>query len=159
MSDMIEDKYGKERANGMIAVTSWYHVFSARPDTPDLSALRAICRTRADDNGWYQVHFPLLQANIEVNRWLAGVDDIRAELNTWAAWVEVNSGPELSWLMHHLVSAAQLFAWEMNPRSTESVAFSEMLCNFLCDATDGVYQIDGKGFFKADGTLLVRESP
>ena len=83
--------------------------FQRAADTPDLSArCGPIGRTRADDKGWYQVHFPLLQTSVEVNRWLAGVDDIRAELNTWAAWVEVNSGPELGWLMHHLVTAAQL---------------------------------------------------
>ncbi len=31
------------------------------------------------------------------------------------------------------------------------------LCRFLAAAADGVYQIDGRGFFAADGSLLVRD--
>ena len=35
--------------------------------------------------------------------------------------------------------------------------FGADVCRFLARATDGIYQIDGQGFFAADGTLLVTE--
>ena len=82
----------------------WYRVFGKRTQAPDFSAFRASRRASEDDHGWYQIHFPLLSGEIELNRWLPEEDRIRPELNTWAAWVETNSEADLSWLMQHVVA-------------------------------------------------------
>jgi hypothetical protein len=137
----------------------WYRVFGSRAEAPDLSALRAVYRLAADEQGWYQVHFPLLWGEIVLNRWQPKDDGIRAELNTWAAWVEANAQPELPTLMQHIVTTQQLFTWSIDPTAVDAAAFSAMLCRFLCETTGGIYQIDGVGFVQADGTLLVQESP
>src|SRR5580765_6063593 len=138
-------------------MTVWYRIFAAQAEEPNLSKLRASCRLSGDRQGWYRAFFPLPSGEIELNRWVAEEDDFRVELNTWAAWLEINSAPDLGWLLQHVVTAAQMFTWEMEPRAPDAIAFSGMLCRFLCAETDGIYQVDGQGFFKADGTLLVRE--
>jgi len=137
----------------------WYRVFGSRAEVPDLSKLRAVYRLAADEQGWYQAHFPLLWGEIELNRWQAKKDDIRSELNTWAAWVEANGGTELGSLMQHIVTAQQVFTWSIDPTAVDGAAFSALLCRFLCEATAGVYQIDGVGFMGADDTLLIPEPP
>jgi hypothetical protein len=136
----------------------WYRVFGSRAEAPDLSRLRAVYRLAADEHGWYQVHIPLLWGEIELNRWQPKDDGIRAELNTWAAWVEANAQPELPDLMRHIVTTQQLFTWFIDPTAVDAAAFSDMLCRFLCEATGGIFQIDGVGFVQPDGTLLVQES-
>jgi hypothetical protein len=135
----------------------WYRVFGSKADVPDLSKLRAVYRLAADEHGWYQVHFPLLWGEIELNRWLPKKDRIRTELNTWAAWVEAHGEGKLDWLMQRIIATEQLFVWSIDPTAVDGAAFSELLCRFLCEATDGVYQIDGVGFIAADGNLLVAE--
>jgi hypothetical protein len=137
----------------------WYRVFGSKADVPDLSKLRATYRLAANEQGWYQVHFPLLWGEIELNRWLTKEDGIRSELNTWAAWVEANAGPGLDGLMRHIVTTQQLFTWSIDATAVDAAAFSALLCRFLCDATSAVYQIDGVGFIGADGMLLIPESP
>ncbi|HYV39798.1 MAG TPA: hypothetical protein VE988_29180 [Gemmataceae bacterium] len=137
----------------------WYRVFGYKTDPPDFRPLHVICHLVKDSHGWYQAKFPMLSGDIELDRWLPEEDGIRSELNTWAAWVEVNGGPELGWLMQRVVATAQLFSWPVEPSHSDAVFFSGMLARFLSAATDGVYQIDHQGFFKADGTLLLRETP
>jgi hypothetical protein len=86
----------------------WYRVFGSKVDAPDLSKLRAVYRLAADEHGWYQVHFPLLWGEIELNRWLPKKDRIRTELNTWAAWVEAHGEGKLDWLMQRIIATEQL---------------------------------------------------
>jgi hypothetical protein len=138
--------------------TCWYRVFGAGANAPDFSAFRASRRMREDDHGWYQIHFPLLSGDIELNRWLPEEDGIHPELNTWAAWIDANSDSDMTALQQHVKLTTQLFTWAVDPLAVDAVSFSELLCRFLSAAVAGVYQIDGQGFFKADGTLLVRET-
>jgi hypothetical protein len=135
----------------------WYRVFGSRPEVPDLSKLRAVYRLAANEDGWYQVHFPLLWGEIELNRWHAKEKGLRDELNTWAAWVEANGKSDVSKLMQRIVTTQQLFVWSIDPTAVDGAAFSDLLCRFLCNSTDGIFQIDGVGFLAAGGNLLVAE--
>jgi hypothetical protein len=39
-----------------------------------------------------------------------------------------------------------------------AASFSVELCRFLAQATEGIYQVDGLGFFDTTGRLLIKEA-
>jgi hypothetical protein len=63
-------------------------------------------------------------------------------------------------LMQHVVQTKQLVTLR-KPLDHADEAALDRLCleavRFLAANTDGVYQIDGQGWFAADGTLLLQE--
>jgi len=153
----------------MTDAVRWYRVFGIQDATPAPEALLAAlaeadlhpaAEFTGDDLGWYSVKLTLpgRAEAVEVQRFVAGADDIRGELNTWAAWVETQGG-DLAWLMQHLISTAQLFVWFVAEDDAEALALSAALCDYLSRATGGVYQVDGHGFFDTAGTHLVRDFP
>jgi hypothetical protein len=90
-----------------------------------------------------------------LERYLAEEEGIRAELNSWAAWLETHeNAPEHTHLMERMIQTAQLLTLH-GGEGPEQICID--LCRFLAGATAGVYQIDERGFFAADGTLLVVE--
>jgi hypothetical protein len=92
--------------------------------------------------------------SLQLERYIAGEDGLRAELNSWAAWLETQeSAPEHVALMERMIQTAQLFTLHANAES----AAAEQLCRFLAGSTAGIYQIDGRGLFAANGSLLVPE--
>ena len=112
----------------------WYRVFGSL-DTPadlDVSAPLTLECFRADEEG------------------------IRAELNTWAAFLETCDGPHHVPLMEKTIQAKQLFTLH-DPTEGELDRVCITLCRRLAALTAGFYQIDEIGFFDADGTLLVKE--
>jgi hypothetical protein len=137
-------------------------VEQVRRSYPDVTA-----HFRGDDLGWFEARLTLEAETppLMVERFLAKEDDIRGELNTWAAWLEsAGDTPTYHQLMQRVVTAAQLFTLyqaieeseEDTPdASVEATCFA--LCQFLASQTDGIYQVDHHGFFAADGTLLVGE--
>ena len=146
----------------------YYRVFGsndAQPPPEELLAALAAAKFQVeaeylgDEQGWYGVRLRLLgrAEPVDVQRFVTGVDDIRADLNTWAAWVESQLGCDKAWLMHQLVSTTQLFAWQVSPEDAEAVALSAALCDYLGRVTGGLYQVDGHGLFDVAGTLLVAE--
>jgi hypothetical protein len=147
----------------------WYRVFGindAKPAPEDLLAalagakINTEARFIGDDQGWYraELRLPTLAAPVDVQRFVTGVDDIRSDLNTWAAWVETHGELEFAWLMQHLISTTQLFVWQAPPDNEDAINLSVMLCDYLSRTTDGVYQVDGVGFFNVAGLLVLRES-
>jgi len=150
----------------------WYRVFgsSDRQPAPELIArqLQGLGITVAvdvdeDDLGWYRLNFVLAAdgQNLQIERFLASEQGVRAELNTWAAWLEtMEENPNHESLMQRIIATAQLFAWQSPqecPANMVSGSPSIGLCRFLAEATNGIYQVDDQGFFSADGTLLVKE--
>jgi hypothetical protein len=115
---------------------------------------------RGDEQGWFHVaiHFGGETA-IEVDRFLASEEGIRAQLNTWAAWLEEQpDNPHQLRLMQHMISTKQLFA--LNASSADDDLAAQIclaLCRYFARVTDGVYQIDGRGFFDNQDNLLVEE--
>ena len=124
---------------------------------------------RGDGFGWFEAHvtWDADEPPIRVEHYLTKEDEVRGELNTWAAWLEsAGESPEHLRLMQHVVQTKQTFTVrfpvedEIEP-SDESLAESVCLglCTFLAREADGVYQVDHRGFFEADGRLIVPEQP
>jgi hypothetical protein len=100
-------------------------------------------------------------APLQLERFLAGEEGIRGELNSWAAFLETcDYEPNHAALMERVIQTRQLFTLR-RPVDCADEALAERLCvglcRFLAEQTDGVWQADGEGFFAADGTQLLRE--
>jgi hypothetical protein len=119
-------------------------------------------RFKGDDLGWTAAEFDLGAGTpVHAERYLTDTDDIRDDLNTWAAWLEtMDFSPHHGPLMERVVQTKQMVtirrpADHPNESAVEDVC--RTLCRVLAEARDGVYQIDGAGWFAADGTLLLEE--
>jgi hypothetical protein len=122
---------------------------------------------RGDGRGWFRAELSIADdaAPVIVERYFADEEGIRAELFTWAAWLEEQeNNPHALPLMERLIGTAQLFTVRQPDEDAEDGddrEFVERLCltccRYLATATDGVYQADHGGFFAADGSLLVPE--
>src|SRR2546421_4854206 len=143
----------------------WYRVFAASAAAPDPDALLAFlnrfaaaeARFRADAAGWFHADFVCNDIALSLDRYAADEEGVRAELNIWAAFVEsLPGGAEGVALMERVIQTAQLFALE-GPAGAKGRLLCVVLCDYLARTADGVYQIDGEGFYAADGTLLLRE--
>ena len=147
-------------------------IFCLSPDEPPPAGLAAALHAaglavephfKGDDLGWTagELRLPGGGTSVCLERYLAKEDDIRDELNSFAALLETcdyspNSGP----LMQHVIQCRQLVVLRKPVDAADEVALERVLlltCQHLALAADGVYQIDGHGWFAADGTLLVQE--
>ena len=148
----------------------WSRVFGTNDAEPDpqgftdiLRSYRteALVRTEKDAQGWFKATVtapdgtPLLQTD----RYLVEEEGIRSELNSWAAWLETQDGANQERLMLHMIRTSQLFVLGQadNVRSSETDGMAVALCRFLARKTEGVYQVDGMGFFDRDGSCLMEE--
>ena len=154
-------------------MTKWFRVFGASDTTVEPAALVELlrgsgweistARFRGDEQGWFalEVLFEGAEAPWRLDRYLSTEEGIRAELNTWAAWVEtVEGNPHQARLMQQLITAKQVFTFEIDVGDLDDAGLEKWchdLCQFLARETAGVYQADGRGFFAADGTLLLAE--
>jgi hypothetical protein len=142
----------------------WYRVFGAGSEMPAPAAILDFLAGRnasvagdfaTDATGWYRADLLVAGAALQLERYLAEEEGIRAELNSWAAWLETHeNAPEHVRLMERTIQTAQLFTLHCGEGS-DQVCID--LCRFFADVTAGVYQIDERGFFAADGSLLVAE--
>jgi hypothetical protein len=112
----------------------WYRVFGSLDAAPDFGA----------------------DAPLVLERFHADDEGIRAELNSWAAFLETCGGPHHVRLMERTIQARQLFTLT-DPTTDVVDPGCVALCRRLAAETAGFYQIDDIGFFDADGTLLVEE--
>jgi hypothetical protein len=147
-------------------MSRWFRVFgwSEEQTSPEamLNFLHALGATgpaqfRGDDAGWKSLEFILAEGTpLVLECYLSTEPGIRAELNTWAAWIETcETSPNHLALMERIIQTRQLCTLLSPAEETDS--FCENLCRFLARETDGVYHGDGKGFLAADGTLLLEE--
>ncbi len=117
---------------------------------------------RGDEQGWFraEVVFPEADARVALDRFLASEEGIRHQLNTWAAWLESACPDQPRWL-GHLIGSRQIFTLTCQDEDADSAMVQELClsaCRFLAQEAAGIYQIDGQGFFQADGSLIVRET-
>ena len=150
----------------------WYRVFGRSADEVPPAELAGHLHAaelpvephfRGDDLGWTagELRLPGLNTPVSLERYLTAEDDIRADLNSYAAILETcdyspNSGP----LMERVIQTQQMVVIRKPLDAVDEVALEKLLletCRFLASRTEGVYQIDGQGWFAADGTLLVQE--
>ncbi len=147
----------------------WWRVFARSRSAPEPAALLehlhgqglpVTGRFRADDLGWVGGELLLGEASVGFERYLTDEDDLRDELNTWAAWLETQDHePRHRELMQHVIGTRQLITMRP-PDGVGAVAIGRLCrtaCQFLARQADGVYQADGQGFFAADGAALLRE--
>jgi hypothetical protein len=142
---------------------TWYRVFAAAERAPALADIEAclagagvpVSRPFETDEGVWACLF-VGELTVEVNRYQADEEGIRAELNSWAAFLETcEDDPRSRGLMERVIQSRQLFyIEEPSPAAREVCA---LLSRCLARLADGFYQVDDEGFFAADGTLLVAE--
>jgi hypothetical protein len=161
-------------------MSEWFRIFGTNDVQPEPGALLEYLHGlgveveghfHGDEQGWFQADLiaPDARAVLKLERFLAKEEGIRAELNTWAAWLETaDHNPNHAWLMRHMISTTQLFTLQQSvgqafqPDGGEiELGPSEKLClavcQFLAHATAGVYQVDNQGLFAPDGALLLQE--
>ncbi len=149
----------------------WYRVFGASEVEPAPAALAEHLHAvglavephfKGDDLGWTTGELRLpVGSPVYLARYLTKEDDLRDDLNAHAAELETmdyspNSGP----LMTRVVQTKQLVTLRKPVDAADEVRLEKVLeaaARFLAAATDGVYQIDGRGWFAADGERLVQE--
>ena len=149
----------------------WYRVFLSTDVEPSPVALAEHLHARGlavephfkgDDLGWTSGELRLPTGSpIMLARYLTKDDDLRDDLNAHAAELETmdyspNSGP----LMEGVIQTKQLVTLRKPVDVPDEVLTEKVLeeaCRFLASATDGVYQIDGRGWFAASGERLVQE--
>jgi hypothetical protein len=145
----------------------WHRIFAASDAEPapaailerlnDLAVVAG--RFHGDERGWFRAELVVAETtHLELERFLVAEEGVRAELNSWAAHLETCGGPETMRLMERLIQSRQLFT--LNRPEAGSPLLDDLcisLCRFLAQSADGVYQIDGRGFFAADGASLMRD--
>ena len=150
----------------------WYRVFGAGAHVPDPAALLAHLNTLGDrvegrfqeeEAQWWsaEIAFAKDTTPLHLDRFLAAEEGIRAELNSWAAYLETcDYSPQHAPLMERMIQTRQLFTLRRPIDHADEVRVERLcvgLCAWLARRTDGVWQADGQGFFDADGTLLLQE--
>ena len=150
----------------------WSRIFGRNDITPDPAALQVHLQSlglpsagqfRGDDLGWTGVEltFEAGATPVHVERYLTTTDDLRDDLNTWAAWLETQDHePRHRALMEHVIATRQLITVRRPLDHADEVTlerFCTALCQWVATQTDGIYQVDGEGFFAADGALMLHE--
>lgn len=150
----------------------WFRVFGLNETAPEPVELLAHLHGLGlkvkgdfggDDHGWFRATLTLPEDGqpLQLQRYLTDTDDIRDDLNSWAAWVEsVPEGPYTNRLMQHLIGTQQMFTLDCPRDLVEEDSVQKLcleLCQFLARHTKGVYQIDNEGFFSPGGELLLTE--
>jgi hypothetical protein len=149
----------------------WYRVFCRSEAEVEPTHLLARVQTpgrpvtgqfRGDELGWTAAELTVGSGSpVFAERYLTGEDGLRDDLNTWAAWLETQDHePNHRRLMERVIQSRQLVTVRRpvdhsNESSVEDVC--RILCQALAAAADGVYQVEGDGWFAADGQRLLTE--
>jgi hypothetical protein len=150
----------------------WYRIFgSTEAEVPPAQLaehLHALGHAvephfKGDDLGWTRGELVLPGGHTPVllERYLTEPDDIRDDLNAYAAELETMTySPNAAKLMERVINTKQLIAIRkpidhadesrLDATVRETVAF-------LAAELGGFWQADGAGWFDGDGTLLVQE--
>jgi len=135
----------------------YHRVFTSSNHMPQPADLQAMLReagfdapldVKGDDLGWTTIDVPLA-APLHIERFLTEEDDLRDELDTWAAVAESwgADGP----LLERIIGTRQLFT----VRGAGESPAVELAARFLAERTGGLHQADGRGLLRPDGTALL----
>lgn len=150
----------------------WYRVFLPTESEPNPAKLAERLHAlglavephfKGDDLGWTRGELVLPGGHTPVllERYLTEPDDIRDDLNAYAAELETmtyspNAGP----LMERVINTKQLIAIRKpidHADESRLDATVREAVSFLAAEPDAFWQADGAGWFDGDGTLLVQE--
>jgi hypothetical protein len=149
----------------------WYRVFCRSDNSPSPSSLLehlhssklpVAGRFKGDDLGWTSAELSLGCASpVYVERFLAGEDNLRNDLNSWAAFLETcDYSPNHQMLMERVIQSQQMITLRKPIDHADEISVDRLclaLCSFLAQQADGVYQIDNDGWYDAAGALLLQE--
>jgi hypothetical protein len=144
----------------------WYRVFASIPDEPNpvrmVEHLHALGHSftphfTGDDLGWTTARLEFSESSaVTIGRYLTKADDLRHELNAYAAELEtMDTEPNHGMLMERVIQTQQMFTIDKPANSAEGLC--EVLAKWLAVETEGIIQIDGRGWLNAAGELLLRE--
>jgi hypothetical protein len=149
----------------------WYRVFGLNDDNVAPSALAAHLHAaklivephfKGDDLGWTEGELRLPGGSpILLARFLTEIDDLRDDLNAYAAELEtMDYEPNHEMLMERVIRTKQLITLR-KPLANADESAAERACEsaaaFLAQHCDGLVQIDGRGWFDAAGKQLLTE--
>ena len=117
---------------------------------------------KGDTHGWTTGELrPASGSPVLLARYLTKEDDLRDDLNAYAAELETQTySPNNGMLMEKVIQTKQMVTVRKPIDHADEAALDRLcdaLIGFLATRTGGVYQIDTRGWFTADGTLLLQE--
>jgi hypothetical protein len=112
---------------------------------------------QADEHGWFRCELVVAAGALPIALECFRVfeEGVRPEVLSWAAYVETIDSPHSVELMELLNAASQVFTVQQADVRTADLL--KGLCLNLARAGDGVYQIDGEGFFWPNGARAIGE--
>lgn len=150
----------------------WLRVFSPTNGEPlpadiaahlHLAGVPVVPHFKGDTHGWTtgELHLPGDGTPLLLARYLTREDDLRADLNSFAAELEtMTHSPHSTGLMERVIQAQQLMTVRKpigHPNESLVDRACDELVRFLAQQCDGFYQIDRRGWFAKSGELLVEE--
>jgi hypothetical protein len=149
----------------------WYRVFCRTEAVPSPAELLAALQAagldvrghfRGDDLGWTAADIALGSSTpVQVERYLTEADDLRDDLNSWAAYLEtLDYSPNNGRLMEHVFQSRQMATIRRpldHPNEIESERACLTIARQLASRGDGIYQVEGDGWYDGSGELLLKE--
>lgn len=117
---------------------------------------------RGDELGWTSAAFKLGSGTpVFVDRYSTADDGLRDDLNTWAGYLEtLDYSPNHIRLMEHVIQTQQLLTIRKpidHPNESAIEELCQAICRIIAVAGEGIYQIEGTGWYDATGELLLPE--
>ncbi len=148
-------------------MAGWFRVFMLQEDGPEpssfMESLQLILpevtgKFRADEDGWFQLILSHSSfGELSIDHFLSSEKGVRAEINTWAAWLESKQRLDL---MERIIQVKQILSFEVTPELEENgtdPSLFKKLSLTLASISQGFVHIDGIGFIEADGSLLIED--
>jgi hypothetical protein len=149
----------------------WSRVFGSVADEPcpaplverlAIAGLAVVPHFKGDDLGWTTGELHLVGGSpVLLARFLTAEDELRDDLNAYAAELEtMDYDPNHRMLMERVIQSQQLITIREPVDHADEVRLDRLIdetLRFLAERTAGVYQVDGGGWFAADGAKLLTE--
>lgn len=151
----------------------WLRAFGRELTHPKLTSLcehlqkaglKVVPHFRGDDLGWTEGEIELVdaKATIGLARYLTEEDNLREDLNAYAAelesYADIQQGTKE--LMERVIQTRQMITIRKPINGNNEILMEkacELIASYFAERIDGVYQIDGQGWYLATGERLITE--